>query len=115
MGNGRELRPLLAADSSSGRLAAVQRRLMGVDGCGLVLAERRSMGLGYVPLRFVVLRRDSGMGLDPGHGLGARLGHMALQQRLHRLGSLRATPHGHGAFILHVHRREQIQRSFPTK
>jgi hypothetical protein len=56
VGNRPLLRPRLAAAADRSRLAALQYRLMGVDGRRLVLAKRRAVGLGLLPLRLMVLR-----------------------------------------------------------
>lgn len=55
-----------------------------------------------------------GMGLDPGHGLGARVGHVALRQQLYWLGSDWTTNDGNGAVVLYVPWREPLSVCIPS-
>lgn len=70
--------------------------------------------MGLLSLRLVVFRSQVGMGLDPGHGLGARVGHVALQRCLHRLGSHWTAHDGIGPVIFYVHWREPLQLPCPS-
>jgi hypothetical protein len=54
MDRGRLLRPLLAAGKLGGGMATLLRRNLGLDRLRLVLAKRRAVGLGLLPLRQLV-------------------------------------------------------------
>lgn len=71
--------------------------------------------MGDVPLWLVANGSYVGMGLDPRHKLGARLGHVAVQQFLHWLGSDRAANVGVGSFVVYVRWHESVLFRFRSK
>lgn len=63
------------------------RRPLGDDRIWQYLGVRLSVGLGHIPLRPLVLRRLPRLGVGTRLSVGARLGGLALEQQLLRLGT----------------------------
>ena len=84
---------MLATERCRGesRLAAVLRwRPLGLQRLRVVLAIRLLLGLGAVPLWALATAPALRLGLDAGHSLGSRLGHLASVRRLLWLGAVAA-------------------------
>ena len=90
MDRGRGPRPLLAARGCRRGLGALRGRLLGFHGRGLDVGGLRGVCGHRVPLRALAACGRRGLVLGAGLRVGAGLGLVAQQRRLHRLGAAAA-------------------------
>src|SRR5579871_1059978 len=79
---------MLAAGASGDRLASLLQRLVAAHGCGLVLVQRRAVGLGDVSLWTVGFQCAVRLVLDARGPVGTGVGILARRRWLHRLGAI---------------------------
>src|SRR6267154_4503266 len=88
MGDCGNLRTLLDSGPCGPGLAPLQQRALGTHGGGVVLGERRTVGLGHVSLWALGFQRGTWLVLGASDAMGARVGLVAPWRRLSGLGAV---------------------------
>src|SRR5690348_5365424 len=90
MGGCGNLRTLLDSGPSGPGLASVQQRPLGAHRSGMVLGQRRAMGLGHLSLWALGFQPGTWLVLGASDAMGARVGFVAPWRRLSGLGAVAA-------------------------